>query len=95
MLALVLILILIISFILAFRSLAELEVPEEAKKTIKSIRPKLSVSGIFLFFRDKVLHYPTLRQAQGEPSEGSSSGKPSSAASDSSSEGTGSGLTKV
>lgn len=97
MLAVILILtILIISFILALRSLNELEVPEEAKKAIKRARPKLKVSGIFLFFKDKasprgsargVLHYPT--------SESSSSTKPSSAASDSSSDKTVSGLTKV
>lgn len=85
--------ILVVSFILALRTLPELEVPKEVKEAVNKARQK-RVSGIFLFFRDKVLHYPTLRQAQGEPSETSSPGKTSSEASVSSSERIGSGLTK-
>lgn len=62
MMIIIIVTILLVSFILAFRALKELEVPEEAKKTIKSIRPKVSISGFFLFLKGKVLHF------QSEPS---------------------------
>ncbi|TSC54085.1 MAG: hypothetical protein LiPW16_158 [Microgenomates group bacterium LiPW_16] len=76
--------ILVVSFILALRTLPELEVPKEVKEAVNKARQK-RVSGIFLFFRDKVLHYPT-------PGN-SSSGKASSSVSGSSNA-TVSGLTK-
>lgn len=72
MLGIIFVLVLIISFILALRALPELEVPPEAKEAIKSTQPKLKISGIFLFlkerttegssfFKDRVLHFPTRR----------------------------------
>lgn len=75
-----------VSFILAWRSLPELEIPEEAKKTITRARKKRGVSGVFLFFRDKILHYSSLESFS---SDNSSSSPP-----DSSEEKITSGLTK-
>lgn len=53
MLGIIFVLVLIISFILALRALPELEVPPEAKEAIKSTQPKLKISGIFLFLKER------------------------------------------
>lgn len=47
------VIILLISFILALRSLKELRVPHEVQKLIR----KGKTSGVILFLREKIIHY--------------------------------------
>ena len=48
-------LILILSFILAVRSMRDFEIPKEVRRLLKINR----VAGTIMFFRDKVKHYKT------------------------------------
>lgn len=70
MIIVIIVTILLVSLILSFGALKELEIPEEAKKTMKSIRSN-SISGFFLFLKGKVLHFqsepPTPSSANDSP----------------------------
>lgn len=46
---------LVISFVMALRSLHELEMPPEVRKLMH--RKKTSVGGVILFLQKKIIHY--------------------------------------
>jgi len=72
----------VFSFILAWRAQSELEIPEEAKKKIRAIWQKKVFSGIFLFFRDRIIHYPDATSSSGTGSSAVSSSSSSEEESD-------------
>jgi len=49
------IILLIVSFILAFRALSDLETPPEVRRLMK--KKKSTLSGVIVFFKKKVVHY--------------------------------------
>lgn len=53
----VLVLLFLIAFILAWRKLPELEVPDEVGRALATLSKKRSFWGVIVFFRDKIVHY--------------------------------------
>jgi len=65
---LVFLVILIISFILALRSMKDFDMPNEIKKLLQNQK----IRGTIIFLKDKIVHYPAQRDYSSDSSSVSS-----------------------
>ncbi len=72
----------IISFILAYRSLAELEVPREIVDKIKKGEKPPKLWGIIIFLKGRIVHYSSSSDDSAPSSETTSSSSNSSKSSE-------------
>ncbi len=57
MVIVIILVIFMVSFILAYRQLSELTIPKEIKDVVAAFKKKSQVWGIIVFLKDKINHY--------------------------------------